>query len=170
MRTHLGAINGHPVAMVVRHDVLADTVGVYIDADMPGEGRGTRRSVASHLRVRLGPEEKRWEDHRLDAVGNCGWYDFFGTSWGDVVRSENVYFLDGSDSFCLLGEVGVEALTSREEGRGGQPSASLGGEKRNRRVRRVRGKRVKRLRDDDDEAPTGAGGVAGGEMEGRNVK
>lgn len=150
LHTHLGAVNGYPVALVVRHEVLTDTVGVYIDVDMPGEGRGMRRSVAFRLRVRLGPVEKPREDHLLDDVGYCGWSDFFGVSWGEVVRKGSAYFPTGGDSFCMLGEVGVEALTLREEEWGEQSIASLGGKKGSGRVGRVKRKRVKRLRDDDD--------------------
>ena len=63
--------------------------------------------MAFRLRVRLGPEEKPWEDHLLDDVGYCGWSDFFGASWGDVVWKESVYFLYGSDSFCVVGMAGT---------------------------------------------------------------
>ena len=59
--------------------------------------------MAVRLRVRLGPEEKPWEDHLLDDVDYCGWSGFFGAPWGDVVRKESVYFINGSDSFCVVG-------------------------------------------------------------------
>lgn len=117
----LDVVNGYPATMVVRDEALTDTVGVYVDVEMSGEGKGMRRSVAFRLRVRLGQKEKPWEDHFWDDVGYYGWSDFIGASWEEVVRKGSAYFSNGGDSCCLLGEVG-EALTSQEEGRAGEPS------------------------------------------------